>query len=282
MNRLQKKCFIASAGFHLLLAAVLLVGPAFRSSKTKAEDWPVLTFVPDIVTDQPFSHAGGGSAKPAPASPVRQPPQPAQANPPPRIEPPPPEPPKVVERTKEESESLEASNDRKPKKREISLKPVVRNPHAQKPSKQINPAETQAKELADARKRMADQILNTAHSLRSELSSRTAIESNIGEGSGPSYANYAQLVKSIYEQAWAPPDDTSNDDAITKVSVTIASDGRVVDAHIVGRCGEPRVDGSVQRTLERVTTIAPFPEGAKDKQRTYTINFNLKAKRGLG
>jgi hypothetical protein len=39
------------------------------------------------------------------------------------------------------------------------------------------------------------------------------------------------------------------------------------------------VDKSVQRTLDRVTFIAPFPEGAKDKQRTYTINFNLKAKR---
>jgi len=55
-----------------------------------------------------------------------------------------------------------------------------------------------------------------------------------------------------------------------------------VDAHIIGRSGESRVDGSVQRTLERVSMIRPFPEGSKDKQRNYIINFNLKAKRGTG
>jgi hypothetical protein len=42
------------------------------------------------------------------------------------------------------------------------------------------------------------------------------------------------------------------------------------------------VDASVQRTLDRVKFIAPFPEGATEKERTYIINFNLKAKRMLG
>ena len=46
--------------------------------------------------------------------------------------------------------------------------------------------------------------------------------------------------------------------------------------------GETGVDSSVQRTLDRIPFIAPFPEGAKEKERTYTINFNLKAKRGIG
>ena len=43
-------------------------------------------------------------------------------------------------------------------------------------------------------------------------------------------ANYAQVVKSIYEQAWTPPDDTASDDANVKVRVTIASDGTVISA----------------------------------------------------
>lgn len=124
---------------------------------------------------------------------------------------------------------------------------------------------------------------STTQSLRANLSSAASIDTNYGPGGGgPAYANYAQLVKSIYESAWLPPDDTANDDAITKVTVTIASDGTVVSARILRACGEAKVDSSVQRTLDRVRTIAPFPEGAKEKQRTYTINFNLKAKRALG
>ena len=100
--------------------------------------------------------------------------------------------------------------------------------------------------------------------------------------SSAAYANYASVVKSIYEQAWMPPDDAANDDANTKVSVTIASDGTVITARIIGASGDSGVDATIQRTLDRVTFIAPFPDGAKEKERTYIINFNLKAKRMLG
>src|SRR5439155_833878 len=111
----------------------------------------------------------------------------------------------------------------------------------------------------------------------------TTIETDYGPGGGgEAYANYDQVVKSIYTHAWLPPDDTANDDAITKVTVTIQNDGKVLSARIFRPSGETRVDGSVQRTLDRVSFIAPFPEGAKDKQRTYKINFNLRAKRLLG
>ena len=77
------------------------------------------------------------------------------------------------------------------------------------------------------------------------------------------------------------PDNVANDNANTKVSVTIASDGTVISARIVTPSGDADVDASVQRTLERVKFIAPFPEGATEKERTYTINFNPKAKRLL-
>jgi TonB family protein len=55
----------------------------------------------------------------------------------------------------------------------------------------------------------------------------------------------------------------------------------VISARIITPSGDPGVDASVQHTLDRVPFIAPFPEGAKEKERTYTINFNLKAKRSL-
>ena len=97
-----------------------------------------------------------------------------------------------------------------------------------------------------------------------------------------SYANYAAAVKSKYESAWIPPEDTANDDANVKVSVTIARDGSVITARILDRSGDGKVDASVQRTLDRVTFVAPFPDGAKEKERTFIINFNLKSKRMLG
>jgi TonB family protein len=95
------------------------------------------------------------------------------------------------------------------------------------------------------------------------------------------YANYASVVKSIYDQAWTLPDSIANDDENVKVTVTIARDGTVISARIIEKAGDAPVDNSVQRTLDRVTYIAPFPDGATDRQRTYTINFNPKAKRTL-
>jgi len=65
------------------------------------------------------------------------------------------------------------------------------------------------------------------------------------------------------------------------VTVTIASDGTVVAKRITKRSGDAAVDASVQRMLDHVTTVQrPFPEGAKDKERTYIIPFNMKTNRG--
>jgi len=66
------------------------------------------------------------------------------------------------------------------------------------------------------------------------------------------------------------------------VSVTIARDGHVIEAHIIDKSGDSGLDRSIQDTLDRVTEIRPFPDDSNDKQRTYIINFNLKAKRELG
>lgn len=100
--------------------------------------------------------------------------------------------------------------------------------------------------------------------------------------SSAAYANYAEVVKSVYQQAWVPPSHAANDEANTKVRVTIARDGTVISARIIEPSGDASVDASVRRTLERVQFIAPFPEGSTDKERTYIINFNLKAKRMFG
>jgi len=278
MDRLQKKCFIVSAGLPLLLALILLTGPAFLSSRTKSDDIPLLDFIPWKTVDAQASGGGNPNAKPPPATPPT-PPRPEAAQPPPEtarqaL------PTKDIKPPKPESESFEASNEPKQKKPQISTTPVLRKSTAQKISKQPAQADARMQQLAELRRRAATQLSKAVRSL-TDLSSSTTIE-EVGHGGGAAYANYAQIVKSIYEQAWIPPDDAANDEAITKVTVTIANDGQVLSANIVRQSGDSKVDSSVRRTLDRVTFIAPFPDGAKEKDRTYTINFNLKAKRALG
>src|SRR5439155_20488124 len=99
---------------------------------------------------------------------------------------------------------------------------------------------------------------------------------------GAAYDNYYQVVKPIYDRAWIDTEDVSDDDATVQVKVIIARDGRVISDAIVKRSGVPALDESIQNALDRVRQLPPFPEGAKEAERIFIINFNLKAKRLLG
>jgi TonB family protein len=122
-------------------------------------------------------------------------------------------------------------------------------------------------------------IRSALRNLKSNLQPGTTID--MPGNSSAAYADYGQVVKSIYDQAWTPPANIVNDDENVIVNVIIASDGTVISARIVTPSGDANVDASVQHTLERVKFIAPFPQGAAEKERPYTINFNPKAKRML-
>ena len=78
MNRLQKKCVIATTGVHLLLIVILFVGPAFFYSKPKADDLQVLDVIPANLIDAPFNSGVANAAPPppAPAAPPQPPPPP--------------------------------------------------------------------------------------------------------------------------------------------------------------------------------------------------------------
>lgn len=293
MHRLQQKCFLASTGVHLLLMVVLLIGPAFLASKSKSDNSPILDVIPGKLIDAAFSN-GNPNARPPPPSPLA-PPAPQIAQPPPAPQPPKvqtpepaPEPEREVKPTKPDPEALETNNDHKRKKPEADLTPVVRKANPKKAAKTPNTTtstdstDSTEQRQADARKRAASLIGATARNLLNEVSPGVSFETPGNGAGGEAYASYDSAVRSIYWHAWAPPEDTASDAAITKATVTIASDGTVLSARILKPSGDKSVDNSVQRTLDRVTFIAPFPEGAKDKQRTYTINFNLKAKRLSG
>jgi len=287
MNRLQKKCLIATAGFHLLLVLTIVFGSAFFTSHQKPDETQVLDVIPSILIDAKLS-SGVKAAQPPAPTPIVQPPAPQ-----PQPTPPPPTPvvtpPTLVEKVEnlfkpepkklspDALEPVEKPAKPTPKKKEISLTPVVRTV----PKVSPDTSDADAREAAKAAKLRAKAIANAARAIKANASSATTVEVLPGTSS-VSYANYASVVKSVYDQAWTPPDDMAGDDVTTKVSVTIGSDGTVISSRIIEKSGDERVDASVQRALDRVTFVAPFPDGAKEKERTFFINFNPQAKRMLG
>jgi len=59
-------------------------------------------------------------------------------------------------------------------------------------------------------------------------------------------------------------------------------DGTVISGKVVNSSGNAALNKLVKRVLDAVTFIAPFPEGAKDSQRTFNIIFDLKPTKAIG
>jgi TonB family protein len=267
MSQLQKKCFLASAGFHSLLFGILLIGPAFFVSHDKPEDMPILEFIPDKLIDEPFS--GGGNPQVQTPPPQQQTPPPQQQTPPPQprqearqpdVKPPEPKPqPRAESKPAEQPRKYNTADNIK-----ISTKPVDRKVST-----------TPAKRQPDVGKAIAA----ATSTLNKNLSSSTSIDTPaIGAGGGPAYASYAQAIKTLYERAWEAPRESSRDDAIVKVRVVILRDGTIRSASIVDRCGDSMIDASVEAALRRVDRAPRFPEESKDKERVFVIGFNLRAR----
>jgi TonB family protein len=260
MNRLQKKCIIATAGFHLLLLVILFVGPAFFNSKPKVDDSQVLDVIPANLIDAAFSSGVKNATPPAP-TPIATPPQPPPPAPQPIVQPAPAPQPTLAQRlvkffTPEPAKPAPVENQTH--KIQPDLTPVV---HAAPKNSAPDNSQKQARAIKSALK-----------TLKSNLTPGTTVDMP-GESSA-AYANYGDVVVSVYHSAWISPDDMASDNALVKISVTIASDGTVINARIVTPSGDANVDAAVQRMLNRVTFIAPFPNGATEKERPYTINFN--------
>lgn len=283
MNRLQKKCVVASAGFHLLLLLIVLVGPAFLSSHDQADNLPVLDFVPFKTVDAMVSGGGSPAAKPAAPAPL---PQPAVPAPQPAPEPlkPEPEPKETVKESTKESvkeaktdpDSLEPAKEHRHKV-DVSTTLVKRSSEEFSQSKARADAEARER-AAEARRQTAAAISQAVRGIQSGLSGGTTIELKGPGGGGVPYANWAQAVKSVYDAAWILPTGIASDSATAKVTVTIARDGTVISARIVDRSGSTVVDQSVQAALDRVKYAAPLPDDAREDQRTITIYFDVKAK----
>ncbi|MEW6159377.1 MAG: energy transducer TonB, partial [Verrucomicrobiota bacterium] len=106
----------------------------------------------------------------------------------------------------------------------------------------------------------------------------------LGPGGGEAFASYRQVVERIYDEAWIRPSETTDDNSNVKVRIVVARDGRIISDDILQRSGNVSLDKSVQQALDRVRRrgLPPFPEGSKDAQRSFTINFNLLPRRQFG
>jgi TonB family protein len=296
VNRLQKKCLLASTGLHLLLLLVLLIGPAFTASQIKPDTMPVLDFIPLKTVDSALSGGGNPNAKPPPAT--FEKPQPAPPAPVVKPEPPPPEKVRAPDPPKETVKevpprvdpeySFEPSKERKPRKPIIDLTPITRPRESKDDSKARAQAAAREKAREEARRdterrrRIAAAFGSAANNLESSLSGSTSIELKGPGGGGVPYANFLQAVKSVYQGAWVVPDGITDDNATTAAVVTIARDGTVVSSHITRSSGNAGVDRSVQVTLDRVKWAAPLPDTATENQRTVDINFHVPVKRAAG
>jgi TonB family protein len=120
---------------------------------------------------------------------------------------------------------------------------------------------------------------NIVGKLENKMSTGVAVEMP-GPG-GEAFINYADLIWTKYYQAWQTPEarDVRNP---VKVEIVVAKDGRVISANIIKPSGDAQLDKSVRQALDRVTRLPAFPEGAKDPQRSFRINFELKSKRQFG
>jgi len=295
MNRLQKKCLIFTAGFHLLLLVILVVGPGFFKDRTAEEDMQILTVIPDRATDMAVSSGVKAAPPPPVARPVVTPPPPVTPPAPaPAAAPPPaptmverikeiftPEPKPVPTLTPDETKPVTKPKPKETHKVQISLNEVHK---IIKPNTDTSDAEANAKEqrrLRREREKAAERaVAEATQAIQKNAAPSTAID--MPGDSSEAYANYGQIVKSIYDRAWNAPDTSANDNADTLVRVEISRDGSVLSADIINSSGDSAVDNSVQRALDRVRFIKEFPDGATEKTRVYKIHFNLKAKRMLG
>lgn len=259
MNRTQKKCFMASAGLHLFLLLVLLIGPALSFSGKTPTVTPI-DFIPSKIIEGAMAGGGNPNANPPPpAAPAQQPPASVQ---PPRIE----QPRELPQRNDPIPEPTS-----KPLKREIqvSTKLVTRRPT----DKTTNARPSSDSKDAQAR-RDADALGKAVAGLRNNLAPTTTIALRGPGGGGETYAGVEQAILSIYDHAWVSPEGMDASEAVVEVSVTIESDGSVSSARITHASGDARVDESVRRALDRVSSIP----GWDGKRRTVEFSFKSRAK----
>ena len=306
MNPLQKKCLLASAGLHGLLLCSVLFGAAFRSRDKVEVVKPAEFFSAANIESLLRSKAGMPPAPrpPAPLVEVKPVVEPAPIPPTPKpplaeikLPKPTPDPPPVVKKTSPipvkiiEVVRPVAGTDPIPiapgLTKSVATKPSIKvtldnlkprggeKPNG-KPTPKIDPGH-----LAQAQHPAVGRVTDVLANLQKNLAHSVAVGTREG-ASDEAAVDYGLLVVALYQNAWIVPQDVADSGIVAQATVTIGRDGRVTDARLTKSSGKAALDKSIQSALRGVKVVAPFPPADKEKERTFIIDFNLKAKRLLG
>ncbi len=239
MGRLKRSCVVGSVVFHALILAMLVLGPMLLAKREEKVRVRVIDLVPSEVIDKLLAPAAQVAPPPAPAPPKPKQPEPKKVQPTPKPKPKPiPPKPKI----------------------KVNLNSNVRKPDAQKE--------------AAKRARQTEANRQTAlNKLQAKLSGRTSVNVPLGRYAS---ANYESLIRRKYMDATIHP-GAINGDPIVKVRLVIARNGRILSARVTGKSGVASWDRSVQKALDRVKFIKPFPESMKGSQQTFNLNFNSRS-----
>ncbi len=258
----------------------------------------------------------GDTMKPvqAPAPPTPEPPKahPPEAKSEPKVEPAPPEPPKVkpvrnVEtppkvKTVKDPPKVKADEPAKPRidiTAELKpIKAVDSDKEKKRAKEEAEAAERAAERAAEARaaKARADRARKIAQlgeavqrefggslsNLRQGFKGGTAVD--VGGPGGAAFASYKQFVQMAYDNAWIVTPELTDQEFVALIKVTVSRTGRILSSRIVKPSGSSVMDRSVQKAMDQVRMdgLPPFPNGAPDAERTFTIEFNLKSKSRVG
>ncbi len=172
-----------------------------------------------------------------------------------------------------------------------ALKPVTRTSDDKRKAQAEEEARESARQEAAAvasanaaRQRLAKQFGKAAGDLQRGFASGTKVD--VGGPGGEAYANYGAFVQQAYQDAWKSQtklfNELNDDDFAAVVQVVITREGRVVQARITDRSPSAVMNRCVQRALDAVRNLPPFPAHITDSERAFTIEFNLKTNRTTG
>jgi TonB family protein len=194
----------------------------------------------------------------------------------------------VSRRAPEESELPSRLEDpAKPARRHHEIKPQYTPVQSstlastESRSSRLEPSESSER----SQSRRLHEIESTLDGLASNVRSRGGQTISVelpGAGGGPAFAGYETAIFNAYFHAWTAPDDVAGHEADVDAKIVVARDGTILSSQIVSPSGHRQLDRSVEEALRLVTKLPPFPESARDAERTFLIRFNLEAKLSTG
>ena len=271
MGKLKRSCLAGSFVLHTMIIALLVLGPMLLAKRQ--EKVQVIDLIPSEIVDQILSpkvsvtpptttQTKPTPPKPKPVKITKPKPKPTPSKPKPvKITKPIPKPtpskPKPVKITKPKPQI------------KVNLKPTIRRPDSSKVKAQQEAAERARK--ANAKRQ--ETLNNSINRLSSNLSGSTAVNAPLGRLAA---ANYESLIRKKYMDATFHP-GAINRDPVVKVRLVIARSGSVLSAQIISNSGVTSWDRAVQKSLDRVKHIAPFPKSISGSKKTFTLNFNSRS-----